>query len=1415
MKEGLSLKLARFIIEKRARIEKLFLAGCLFSLVAMNLVRVNYDLTNYIPADAPFSVGLAVMESEFGYPGTGRVMLEDVTLYEAKQYKDRMEAVDGVDSITWCDSLVNLYAGEDFIRMDDIADYYKDGCAVMDITFDEESDSERTKQAISELQAIAGEKGSFVGMAVQNKSLIETSASEMGRILVVAVIMLYVVLTFMTTAWTEPLLFMVVMGVAVLLNRGTNVFVGTISFLTNNVAIILQLATSMDYSIFLLDAFMRWRDSGLPDEEAIVRAVDDAINSIFASSLTTVVGFLALVTMKFHIGFDMGLVLAKGIFFSLLSEVFFMPAMILVFTAWNDRTKHRSFFPDFMPFAGFVYRIRYVVLAAVILITPPAYIAQGMNHFLYGNDAVGASVGTQVYEDDREITARFGRSNMLLLIYPDTGDVTEKRMSEELTSLDYVKSVTSLANALPDGVPKEFLPESTVEQLHSGGWCRTLLYIRTKSESETAFACVDEIREIMKKYYPEDSYVVGETAATEDIREIITEDNTRVNRLSLLGVFLVILASFRSVLIPFVVMIPIEAAIFINMALPYIQGLDMDYMGYIIVSSIQLGATVDYAILLTNHYMAKRRLLPKKQACIEAIALSCPSVFTSGTIITVAGYIVYHISTTAAIGDLGHLIGRGGMFSLILVLTLLPALLVIFDAWIVEKKQRRALREMGRRWKNRRMKIWKRFRRGRLRRMTAGVLAVLMTLSGVGAAGPVYGAEASVDVDEAMYVNLDLYGRMDKVNVVKSCDRNGVRSFTDYGDYTDVANMTDDTEPVRGDGFVTWNLPDDAQPRFYYRCELAPEAVTLPWNFDVSYRLNGVPKNGEELAGASGLVEIQIKATANEDALEYYRNNMILAVAVLIDLDECYSVDADGAQVQNLGSQTGVVFTALPGEDGDYTVRIGTDCFETDGIYMAMIPGTTEELEHITDLKEAKDTWKDAGDELYDSMEGMARSIESMRDGVLRMQDGLASAEEAREVWSAAKDPILDENERTLASLSAVSGQLSAMIPHIQTAKEAAETLDDSLDDIVRTMGEMQDPLRDLSRELYGIQSNSDDVAAALPRVTSLMQELVALNARLDASTQVYVTQLALVSSSLSDAEEDEEAEEELIDDVTPVATDGDATAVGLSRRGTTMTGHAAMAGLSRHETPLVGVGVSGVTLDAASLLSTLTQKSEVLKDFADASNTLSKEMQKLLADTADAARYTADLAEMLDCLIADVEITQESLKIYYPDLQRALDDSEELVRLTTDALDQSVGTAALVQEALRDSSGSLDAAARESILAAMELLDQSLCVLDATASMRESGRTMKDVLDSEWDDLEQETRFLYMDPNARKVSFTSEQNGEPKSLQIILRTAEIRVDEGEELLDAEAAEQESGPLARRRSVLQRLWEWSTGIFWE
>ena len=391
----------------------------------MLFVEVNYDLTEYLPDTAQSGIGLNKMEDEFGYPGTARIMLKDVTLYEAKQYKDRMEDVDGVDQILWCDSTVNIYSGEDFIHKEDIEDYYKDGYAVMDVTFKEGNTAKSTSAAIDELKAIAGDKGCFTGMAVQNKSLQENLASEMQLILTVAIIMIFTILCITTTAWSEPFLFLLVMGVAILLNRGTNIFIGRVSFLTNNVAMVLAVSNFHGLFHFPSGCFYQREEKGL-SEEAMVDAVDAAINSIFASSLTTIAGFVALMFMKFSIGFDMGLVLAKGIVFSLLTVVLFMPAMIFRFAKWNEKTAHRPFLPDFHKMGRGIYKIRNIALVIMILVVPFAYTAQGMNSFLFGNSAVGVSEGTQVYADEQAINEKFGRSNMLVAIYPNTSAITEK-----------------------------------------------------------------------------------------------------------------------------------------------------------------------------------------------------------------------------------------------------------------------------------------------------------------------------------------------------------------------------------------------------------------------------------------------------------------------------------------------------------------------------------------------------------------------------------------------------------------------------------------------------------------------------------------------------------------------------------------------------------------------------------------------------------------------------------------------------------------------------------------------------------------------------------------------------------------------------------------------------------------------------
>ena len=882
------------------------------------------------------------------------------------------------------------------------------------------------------------------------------------------------------------------------------------------------------------------------------------------------------------------------------------------------------------------------------------------------------------------------------------------------------------------------------------------------------------------------------------------------------------------------------------------------------------------------------------------------------------------------------------------------------------------------------------------KRIMAAGMVFVMLCTGTGTA-PVYGAQPSVDVDETMYVNLDYYGRVDKINVVKGVGLNGQTEFTDYGTYENVINMSNSIEPVLGDGMVTWQLPEDQRGRFYYKCSVDKGMMVLPWDFDVSYKLNGVPMDGDKLAGASGLIEINVKAEPNDNAGEYYRNNMMLMVAVPVDMSKCYSVEAEGSQTQNLGETTAVVFTALPGEDGDYTVRIGTDSFETIGVIMAMVPGTVEDLEHIKDLKEAKDTWQDAGDELYDSLEQMAKSVENMRQGVNQVRQGMDSAESARQKWSNSKDSILAGNDQTLAALTSVSQQMDTMIPHLQTAKDCAEVVHSSMNDIVNTLGDMQDPLRKLQTRLKNIENSAGGISSDLPELQKTMESIIALDTQLQASQDTLLTYLSLYKSSSTKARRlyDEELDEEELEDMEDVdygtsnggshsssgggssqensqnnnqgndqesgnpsgstegkdnpdgsaggsgstdgngstsgtgsgsgntdggtstdgsgtgagsgnttgggstdgsttgngsgnttgggstdgsttgsgsgnttgggSTDGSGTGTGsgnttggestngstagsssgsaaesgdpsgnagsnsgsntpdtgtaissaINTGSTGLAGMAATASIEKKNIPLVSSMDQQAAAQAAKAIEqSLYDKVAVLQDLSAQSKSLTDKMANLMDDTSDSAKYSAEIVDNTDYLIEDLKALNDSLDVYYPDLQTALDDSQELVRRTTDALNNGISTLTIIQNTLKDSSDDFDAAARDSLRGSMELLDKSLNILDSTTVMRQAGRTMKDTIDNELDKFDTDNRFLFMDPSADKVSFTSDRNKPPKTLQIVMRTDEISVDDDTaKTADAEVAKAKESPLRRMWNVLVQMWKAMVSIF--
>lgn len=679
-----------FIVYEGKKIEKGFLLLLFICAICYPFVGVNYDLSKYLPDFAPSKQALDVMEDEFGYPGMARIMLKDVSLYEAKNIRDYISKVDGVDMVMGVDSAADIYMAQPFVmETDDLDDFYKDGNALIDIVFEDGDSDKTTHKALDKIYEIVGDKGYFAGTAVSNKSRQETIVKEIAMAMTIAIIIIFAILTITTTSWFEPVLFIVVMGVAIVINMGSNIIFGSISFFTFATAAILQLAVSMDYSIFLLHMFTANKEAGMEIHTALEKAIKDSSSSILASGATTIVGFLAIALMKFTVGKDVGFVLTKGIVVSLATVLLLMPTLILRYNARIEKYAHRSFMPSFDNLGNRMYKIRKIIIVLSLFVTIPTYVAQGMNNFLYGDDALGAGPGTQVYEDSKVIDSVFGRSNMVIGIVPNGSTVLEKKLTDDIEEFEFINYAKSLSGELPVGIPQDFLPGSIVDKMRTDKYARILISMDTVQESDFAFECSQKLEDKIREYYPENSYIVGMTPTTIDIKNILTKDYSFVSILSMIGVAIVVALTFKSALVPVVVIIPIEVAIYLNMSIPYIIGDTMLYIGYIIVSCLQLGATIDYSILLTNHYIEARNSLDPEHSAKAAISRSALSVLTSGSILTVVGYGLFFSSTIQGISQIGRLVGRGALFSMVLVLSLLPALLAMFDGPI-ERQQKKS-----------------------------------------------------------------------------------------------------------------------------------------------------------------------------------------------------------------------------------------------------------------------------------------------------------------------------------------------------------------------------------------------------------------------------------------------------------------------------------------------------------------------------------------------------------------------------------------------------------------------------------------------------------------------------------------------------------------------------------------------------
>lgn len=677
-------RIIKTALRLRGLVLALFLIAALLCAAMSTMVGTNYDMTSYLPEEAPSTIALDRMDEAYDQAVPNlRVMVPGVSIPEALAYKEKLAAVKGVEEITWLDDQLNIKVPLEMQDSQTVADWYAGGNALFSLVV---SDAYQ-REALGEIESIIGEEGAMSGNPVDTVNAQNSTGSEVQRMMGIIIPLMFVILLFTTNSWFEPVLFMLSIGLAIVLNKGTDLIFGEISFITGTTGAILQLACSMDYAIFLLDRFEEIRAEGKPPLDAMAEAVVKSASSVLSSGLTTVMGFAALIAMRFKIGPDMGLVLSKGIALSLLVTLVFLPCATMCCYKLIDKTRHRSFMPSFQGLGRVANKIKGVVAICVIILLVPCYLAQQRIDFQYGMSGMAAP-GSKVAADRDTINSLFGESASFALLVPKGDSADEQALNDALKAMPEVSSVLSYVESVGRPIPEGYVPESQLSLLNSDTYTRLVITARIPPESEQTFRFVERLRETAQQYYPGTYLLAGECATVYDMKDTITADSVKVNLISIGAIALILLFTFRSLSLPFILLLTIESSIFINLAVPYFTGQSLNYIGFLIISSVQLGATVDYAILFTNRYIENRATLYKQEAAFKTISDTAGSIFTSGGILTSAGLVLGLVSTNQVISQLGILIARGAVLSMLLVMVLLPALLTRLE-WLVRKTTRK------------------------------------------------------------------------------------------------------------------------------------------------------------------------------------------------------------------------------------------------------------------------------------------------------------------------------------------------------------------------------------------------------------------------------------------------------------------------------------------------------------------------------------------------------------------------------------------------------------------------------------------------------------------------------------------------------------------------------------------------------
>ena len=678
------MSFSKAVVKHRIPILIVALVLMIPSVLGMVGTRINYDMLDYLPEDMETVIGQNELLEDFGKGAFSFIIVEDMPAKNVAALKEKIEQVDHVETVLWYDSILDLSVPMELLPDKIYNEFNTENATMMAVFFDTSTSSDITMDAIREIRRIAGKQSFVSGMSALVTDLKDLCEKEEPIYVGIAVLLACAAMLIFLDSWLIPFVFLASIGMMILLNLGTNYFMGEISYITKALSAVLQLAVTMDYSIFLWHSYNEQRTRSDDNKVAMAVAVRETLTSVVGSSVTTVAGFIALCFMSFTMGRDLGIVMAKGVLLGVLGCVTVLPALILVFDTPLQKTKHKSLIPNMGGFAKGVVRIFPVFIVVFALLIPPAYYG-----YRKTSDEVYYDMGQCLPEDmeyviaNSKLSEEFDiASTHMLLVSADLSSKSVRSMIKEMERVDGVKYVLGLESVIGSRVPEEILPESVAGILKNDKWELLLINSEYKVASDAVNAQINDLNTILKKY-DESGMLIGEAPCMKDMIETTSHDFQVVNAVSILAIFIIIALVEKSLSLPFILISVIEVAIFINLGLPHYLGQSLPFIAPICISTIQLGATVDYAILMTTRYKAERiGGNEKKDAVWTALSSSIPSIIVSGMGLFAATFGVAIYSDIDIIGSMCMLMARGAVVSMLAVILILPALLLLCDKLI-------------------------------------------------------------------------------------------------------------------------------------------------------------------------------------------------------------------------------------------------------------------------------------------------------------------------------------------------------------------------------------------------------------------------------------------------------------------------------------------------------------------------------------------------------------------------------------------------------------------------------------------------------------------------------------------------------------------------------------------------------------